>query len=187
MIRQAALSAFLEHGYLGTTMEEIAKRAQVARQTVYNLFESKAALLLAVIQDRVLGTEARSQADDHAAILAAADPRAMIDGLVSSSIGVAERTLPIYRIALEASVVDPAVAQHLDRNEHDRFVAQSFFIEVLLAKGVLRTDIAVADLQRGAWLLGAPATLVAATAAGWSLDQYGTWLRATMSGLLLGN
>jgi TetR/AcrR family transcriptional regulator, mexJK operon transcriptional repressor len=53
MIVAAALEAFLEDGYVGTTMDDIAERAAVARRTIYNQFGSKAALLIAAINDRV--------------------------------------------------------------------------------------------------------------------------------------
>ncbi len=185
LIRRGAFAAFLDHGYVGTTMADIAVRSGVARQTVYNLFESKAALLLAVIEDRVIGADVRSQADDHAAVLGATEPQAMIDGLVAATIGVGERTLDVYRIALEAAVVDTAVADHLERNERDRHDAQAFFVDALASKGFLRADVPVADLKRGFWLLTAPKTMVTAIDAGWSLDQYGAWLRHTVAGLLL--
>jgi AcrR family transcriptional regulator len=186
IVRQAALGAFLEHGYVATTIGDIATRAGVARQTVYNLFGSKATLLVAVIHDRVAGAEVRSQGQDHAAVVGADDPRTMIDGLVAATIGVAERTLPIYRVALEASVIDEVVARHLDRNEQDRYEAQAFFVEALSAKGFLRTDISVEELRRGAWLLAAPDAIIRAVDAGWTLAQYGAWLRETMSGWLFG-
>jgi TetR/AcrR family transcriptional regulator, mexJK operon transcriptional repressor len=50
----AAREAFLEQGYDGVSMDEVAKRAGVAKQTVYARYASKDALFLAVI-DSVKG------------------------------------------------------------------------------------------------------------------------------------
>ena len=50
----AAREAFLEQGYDGVSMDEVAKRAGVAKQTVYAHYASKDALFLAVI-DSVKG------------------------------------------------------------------------------------------------------------------------------------
>jgi TetR/AcrR family transcriptional regulator, mexJK operon transcriptional repressor len=53
----AAREAFLERGYDGVSMDEVAKRACVAKQTVYARYASKDALFLAVVdsvQRRVL-------------------------------------------------------------------------------------------------------------------------------------
>ncbi len=57
----AAREAFLEHGYDGVSMDEVAKRAGVAKQTVYTHYASKDALFLAVtenVQGRVLSAVA---------------------------------------------------------------------------------------------------------------------------------
>lgn len=185
LIRSAALDAFTENGYVATTMSNIAERAGVARQTVYNLFESKAALLIAAISDRVEGTEQRSQEDDHRAIRDADNPVEMIELFARSAAGVADRTLPVLRIAYEAAAIDGEVAKQLQLNEERRYRAQSFFIDTLEEKGFLRTDIATDELKRGFWLLASPQNLVTATGAGWTIDTYIDWLTQTVQGLLL--
>jgi AcrR family transcriptional regulator len=50
----AAREAFLEKGYDGVSMDEVANRAGVAKQTVYARYASKDALFLAVV-DSVQG------------------------------------------------------------------------------------------------------------------------------------
>jgi len=52
-ILDAALNKFEQYGFLKTTVEEIAKRAQVAKGTIYSYFPSKEELLLALV-DREL-------------------------------------------------------------------------------------------------------------------------------------
>ena len=42
-IRQAAERLFLEKGYVGTSMSDVASAADVSRPTVFNVFGSKAA------------------------------------------------------------------------------------------------------------------------------------------------
>lgn len=185
LVRTAALAAFVEHGYVGTTMSDIAEAAGVARQTIYNLFESKAALLISVVNDRVVGTEARSQESDHRAIREATDPHQMIARFAGSTAGIADRSLPVLRIAYEAAALDGEVAKQLQLNEEQRFHAQSFFIEELDKKGFLRTDIPVEELKRGFWLLASPQTLLTAIDSGWTTATYITWLTQTVTGLLL--
>ena len=50
---QAAAELFVQHGYDGTSTEMIAERAGVSRQTIYNQFQSKEALFLAIAVDLV--------------------------------------------------------------------------------------------------------------------------------------
>src|ERR1700742_4043870 len=47
-ILAAATDVFLHHGFLGTSMDEVAARAAVSKQTVYKQFASKEALFIAI-------------------------------------------------------------------------------------------------------------------------------------------
>jgi TetR/AcrR family transcriptional repressor of mexJK operon len=49
-ILKEAEALFLERGFDGVSMEEVAARAEVSKQTIYKQFESKAALFVAVVQ-----------------------------------------------------------------------------------------------------------------------------------------
>lgn len=48
-IIQAATEVFLRHGYLGATMDEVAARASVSKQTVYKQFQDKQHLFAEII------------------------------------------------------------------------------------------------------------------------------------------
>ncbi|WCM28928.1 TetR/AcrR family transcriptional regulator [Sphingomonas sp. QA11] len=50
-ILDAATDIFLHHGYLGSSMDEVAARAAVSKQTVYKHFSSKEALFVAIVSD----------------------------------------------------------------------------------------------------------------------------------------
>jgi AcrR family transcriptional regulator len=49
-ILDAAAEVFLEHGYLGASMDEVAALAQVSKQTVYKQFASKEALFVGIVR-----------------------------------------------------------------------------------------------------------------------------------------
>lgn len=185
LIGAAALEVFLEHGYVGATMTDIAVRAGVARQTLYNLFDSKAALVLAAIADRVEGREQRSQADDHRRVTESTTAEEMIAAFAASTAGIAARALPILRIAREAAAVDGEVAKQLARHEEGRYQAMGFFVDALATKGFLRTDVPADDLKRGFWLLTSPESYLTAADAGWDVETYVSWLTLTVRGLLL--
>jgi TetR/AcrR family transcriptional regulator, mexJK operon transcriptional repressor len=52
-ILQAAAELFVEHGFDGASTEMIAEKAGVSRQTIYNQFETKQALFLAIASELV--------------------------------------------------------------------------------------------------------------------------------------
>ncbi|MEM8604495.1 MAG: TetR/AcrR family transcriptional regulator [Cyanobacteria bacterium P01_H01_bin.121] len=49
-ILKGAMQRFLEQGYANTSVDDIAKASKVARATIYNHFESKEALFVALLQ-----------------------------------------------------------------------------------------------------------------------------------------
>lgn len=185
LIIGAAIDCFLENGYVGTTMDDIADKAAVARRTIYNQFGSKAALLIAAINDRVVGSEERSLESDHDSVRALDDPRQMIEAFIEAHVGVVQRSLPLLKVTFEAAAIDGEVAKEYERNEEYRYQAQQVLIDALDRKRLLRTDVPLDYLKRGFWLLAGPQMLVTATNAGWDIDTYARWLRDTVSGLLL--
>ena len=185
LILSAALEAFLGDGYVGTTMEDIAEKAGVARRTVYNQFSSKAGLLIAVINDRVDAYEERSIEADHDAVRALDDAEQMIDAFIRSHVGVAARSLPILKVTFEAALIDGEVAKAYEQNEEYRYQAQQVLVDALANRGLLRTDVPISYLKRGFWLLAGPQTLITATESGWHIETYAIWLKDTVTGLLI--
>lgn len=185
LIVDAAIDCFLENGYVGTTMDDIAERAAVARRTIYNQFGSKAALLIAGINDRVVGSEERSLESDHDSVRALDDSRQMIEAFIEAHVGVVHRSLPLLKVTFEAAAIDGEVAKEYERNEEYRYEAQQVLIDALHRKRLLRTDVPLDYLKRGFWLLAGPQMLITATNAGWDIDTYARWLKDTVSGLLL--
>lgn len=184
-ITDAALEVFLESGYAGTTVDDIADRADVSRRTVYNHFESKGAILLACLDDRVAGRGERSLEDDHARFAATDDPREAVALFGRLTGRVAERFLPLYRVAVEAAAHDGDVAKRLDAQEQGRFEAQAFALRVLRDKGQLRTDVDFDHLHRGFWLLAGPRPVLDALEGGWTLEEYVDFLIDVLQRFLL--
>lgn len=185
LIIDAAMELFLDRGYVSTTMDDIAENAGVARRTIYNQFGSKAAVLIAAINDRVVAAGERSQVNDQDAIREMDDPNQMIDAFVGVHVGVAERSLPLLKITFEAAAVDGEVAKEYEKNEEYRYEAQQVLVDALNDKGFLRADVSVSYMRRGFWLLAGPQMLITATNSGWGIETYSHWVRDTVSGLLL--
>ena len=65
-ILAAATDIFLQQGFLGASMDEVAARAEVSKQTVYKQFASKEALFVAVVgaMTGVAGDEVQREISD---------------------------------------------------------------------------------------------------------------------------
>ena len=70
VIVEAASDLFLRHGFLGVSMDEVAARAAVSKQTLYKQFANKQALFVGVVQ--VMTGEASSRV--QAAMIEPDDP-----------------------------------------------------------------------------------------------------------------
>jgi AcrR family transcriptional regulator len=69
-VLEVAFNLFIEKGFSATTLDEIAKTANVAKRTLYQDYQGKDELFLAVVRSRVALDDSRNVrlADDHASI-----------------------------------------------------------------------------------------------------------------------
>src|SRR5215510_5070143 len=98
-IRAAADGLFLERGYVDVSMDDVARAAGVARQTVFTAFGSKAKLLKEVVDVRIAGDdEPLSIAERPAAqrILAATDPVDAIRRQAELIVETTSRVAPLW-------------------------------------------------------------------------------------------
>lgn len=185
IIRDAAGELFIANGYTGTTMRAIAERAGVAEATLYNLFRTKAELLLEVFRDRVKGGGETSLKVRHRRIESLSDPFEMIDLFCETDRLVAMRALPLLRVVLEAAAMDEDVAKHAEAQETFRYEDQAYLLEALARLGHLRKDKPYEYLKRGLWLLAAPELWLKALDAGWDMETFSDWKAEALQALLL--
>jgi AcrR family transcriptional regulator len=185
LVIDAAFELMVESGYTATTMTAIAEHAGVAERTLYNLFGSKPGLMLAALRDRASGGEADELAADHEHMGSLDDPLEIIEHAVAANHRVASRALALFQVAYQAAAVEEEVAAALEELEEYRFHYQGGLIDTLQQKGYLREDIPYDVIKRGFWLIAGPEMVIKALKAGWDLDTYSTWLRASLPGFLL--
>lgn len=81
MLEDAALDLFVEQSYAGTTVEQIAQRAGVSRNTFFNYFESKSDVFWVLVDDRL--------AELPEALAASPADRGVLDALSDALLSVA--------------------------------------------------------------------------------------------------
>lgn len=134
MLEEAACELFLENTYAGTTIEQIALRAGVSRNTFFNYFDAKSDVLWSSVDDAI-GTLAENLAAHHDAQDALAAVRTVL-------IGTATRFGP-GQLPLAVTQYDVMGAhEELKTSGLPRFLSVADAIERFLVVGSDQTDVA---------------------------------------------
>jgi AcrR family transcriptional regulator len=187
----AAQPLFLEHGYAGTTMADIAREAGVVVETVYRSFGSKGVLFGAVVEAALAGGVERAEVPVEqrpaiAALIAETDPVKQVALYVATQPGIHRRAGPLLRAVRDASVLDPEVARVWADIEAQRYEGQGRFAGLLASRGALRQGMRVERATDLIWTLtslGVHDLLVLER--GWTSDEYETWLTDALTRELL--
>lgn len=121
-IMTAAMTAFMEQGYAGTSTLQIATRAKVSKREIYAEFGSKEAMLAACIADR---SQRMAPPSDLPPIRTRADFAASLSGLGKALLREVSNpvVIGVFRLAIAEASRAPEVARTLD--EFGRQAAQT--------------------------------------------------------------
>ncbi|WP_022892935.1 TetR/AcrR family transcriptional regulator [Agromyces subbeticus] len=155
----AAEQLFLRHGYLGTSMDELAELSQVSKQTVYAHFGSKKALFVELVSSMTGGAgdglhdldEMPAPDGDVAGFL----ERYAVDEL---SVVMTPRLLQLRRLVIGEVGRFPELATALYENGPDRAIRSLAEVMTSLAeRGLLAVDQPLEAATTFNWLvMGAP-------------------------------
>ncbi|MER7900468.1 helix-turn-helix domain-containing protein [Streptomyces sp. NPDC096046] len=177
----AAAGLFTERGWAGTTVEDIARSAEVGVQTVYFTFKNKRALLKELLDTAIAGDldpVATLQRPWAREVLDAPDPATQLALQAAGARRILQRAAPVLEVVHGAAAADPEVAALWQANQEQRHTVQLRFAEALTAKtgGALRdghdassaADIALA-------VLGPETYGLLVTGRGWSPARWERW------------
>jgi AcrR family transcriptional regulator len=174
-IIEAARDLFVEQGYVETTVDAIAARAGVVKQTVYLAAGSKAQLLRAV----------EKQNGDMGWPVIESDPKKQVALIAAHLRAVAEPAAPVWKAMREAAAVDAEVSAYVVRAGQLRY-AELLGVARLLPASALRDGVGYNEAADTIAALGSPETAeMLVNRRGWSFDQYERWLADALDRLLL--
>jgi AcrR family transcriptional regulator len=105
-ILDAAADVFSERGYNRASIRDIATAAGVADGTIYNVFENKDALLMALL-DQLAVAPAESAISPN---LLQSDPASLLKQLLEQRLkAYTPLTMAILRVVLSQALIDPAI------------------------------------------------------------------------------
>jgi len=188
-IVQAARRLFIERGYTGTTIEQIAAEAGVAVETVYATFGSKRAVLSRLVRVSVVGDDEPVpllERQGPQGVRRELDQHRQIEMFARDIRGIMERVGPVNGIMRTAAETEPDIAAMLQGILGERLQGMTQFVNWLASNGPLREGLAIPDAAEMTWALtSAEVHHLLTVDRGWSGDRYEAWLRDTLDRLLL--
>ena len=183
----AATELFLADGYVATTLEAVARRAQVGARTVYVRFGTKAALFKRVVDVAIVGDTLPIDVlgrDWAQAAMTAPTAAERITAGAAMGRQIMERTGALFAVAQQAAAVEPLIAAFWQQGREQSRHAQAVFWTRMAENGLLDPRVDLAWLIDTASILASAETyLVITRMLGWDLDEYENWLVTTSARL----
>jgi AcrR family transcriptional regulator len=183
LIAEAARAAFLEHGWAGTSIKNVAERAGVSDATVYATYGSKAGLALSLVDT----VDARADVGRILGELKAAegDPPTQLAAFIGFDRRLYERAGDVVRLLVEVGRHQPELAQAQSegrrRGELNR--------RRIFSSWPKRTWRAGVDVERAIDIYAVTVNIGTYDEAiehrGWSPDDLEEWWRTSLTELLL--
>jgi AcrR family transcriptional regulator len=184
----AATELFLEGGYLATTLEAVARRAQVGARTVYLRFGTKAALFKRVVDVAIVGDTEPVDVlgrDWVQAALTAPTAAERIAASAAAGRQIMQRTGALFAVAQQAAAAEPLIAGFWQQGREQSRRVHALFWTRMAEDGLLDPAVDLAWLIDTTSILAAAETYLLVTRMiGWDLDAYERWLARTLSQLM---
>ncbi|MFJ4109111.1 TetR/AcrR family transcriptional regulator [Oerskovia enterophila] len=186
-ILDAAHELFVENGWTRTSVDDVARAAGVATQTIYYTFGTKHALFKELLDARVAGDH-----DDVATldrpwvheVLAEPVPARHLALHAAGARAVLDRVAPLLRVLRDAAPGLPALTDLWTANQDQRRTVAATLTAALARKATLRTSTeAAADVTHT--LLGPDTYGTLVLDLGWSPQAWQDWAADALARQLL--
>jgi AcrR family transcriptional regulator len=190
-IAEAARELFVERGYVATSIRDVAERAGVSVQTIYNAFDGgKAALFRRVMDIVIVGDDepvGLLERPEYRAMFETNDPKKVLGFGVALSMGLYGRMRPLIPTIREAVAAEPAIAEGWAENYgRNRYDGVRSWVSRLGELGGLRAGVDVARAADIVWtLLSLENYEALVVKRDWSVDDYTAWAFQTLQASLL--
>ncbi len=185
----AARELLIERGYRATTVTEIARKAGVHVDTVYQLVGRKPVLLRALIEQALSGRDEPVVAEERQyveAIRAEPDPARKLAIYAVAVREIQARLAPLLLALRDASATEPEAREVWKEISDRRAINMRRLVQDLEAAGGLRAGLSIDEAADTVWATNSSELYVLLTdERGWTPDRYERWLADTWCRLLL--
>ena len=188
-VLDAARDLFIERGYVATTIDTIAERADVSPETIYATFGNKRAVLAEVVDVSIAGGPNAAPILEQPwveELRREPDAARRVKILARNGRRILERRAAIDEVVRGGAAADPEVAALWARGKDQRFAGQRALLGLVVGSGGLRPGLDLAAAADILYALGSPETyrhLVVDR--GWSGLRFERWYADTLERSLL--
>jgi AcrR family transcriptional regulator len=191
LIVDAAAQLFVEQGFGRTTIDAIAARAGVGRNTVFTSVGGKVELLKLALDWATVGDDEPvplSQRPEIQQLAAETDPDTIITAWVGITTGISARLAALSAVLPEAAGVDDQARALWQTSQNQRIFGARAFVDHLANHHGLRSDLTTTEAADLVWLHSDPAMFRRLVLErGWTPTRFTIWLQETITQQLRGN
>ncbi len=188
-VLDAARALFVQRGFVGTTIDAIAERADVSPETVYASFGTKRAVLAELVDVSIAGGVDAPPIFEQEwvrELREEPDPRRRLAILASNGRAILERRADIDEVVRGAASAEPELAALRDRGKAERFAGQRELLRIVVGPAGLRPGLDFAATADVLYAIGSPDMYrLLVVDRGWSSDRFERWYTDTLERLLL--
>jgi AcrR family transcriptional regulator len=182
-IVEATRQVLAAEGYAGMTVEAVARRAEVAVQTVYAVFGSKTGILAELLNQTTFGADYENTVRQ---ILEEKDPEKRLRGAARIARQIHDAQREGFELLRGAGVVAPELARLEQERERIRYEREEAMILSLRDAKRLRPGLSYRAARDILWTLtGSDVYRMLVREREWSSQKYQDWLADTLVRSLL--
>lgn len=176
-IIDAALELFMANGYQDTSVKQVAERAAVSEQTVYNSFRDKVGLLLSAAMAYMDPDEDNPDTEFLDELRAESDPLERIRMTARSSRETWEGgALQLESMVFSTDARDPRLVELEEKSFTYKYQNTREVCEILFPKEIRHAGLSLDDIAAFATAVDSAATVTTLLKLGWTMDKWEEWI-----------
>ena len=187
-ILETARSLFVEQGYAGTSIAQIAAAAGVSTPTVFAGFRSKVNLLKEATETTLVGdaepvplAERPQMRHVHEGDTA----REVLERLAELIAEAAPRVCPMFAVVLAAADADPEIAELARTLDRHRLTGAAQLAGTVGRRLGVDDPTRLAEIRDTIWTMNSPQLYgLLVVQRGWSPQRYGAWIARALVALI---
>jgi AcrR family transcriptional regulator len=187
-ILETARSLFVEQGYAGTSIAQVAAAAGVSTPTVFAGFRSKVNLLKEATETTLVGDAEPvplAERPQMRHVHEGGTAREVLERLAALIAEAAPRVCPMYAVVVAAADADPEIAELARTLDRQRLTGATQLAGTVGRRLGVDDPARLAEIRDTIWTMNSPQLYgLLVVQRGWSPERYGAWIARALVALI---